>query len=67
MAQRIKHIHLAREHYDDLDVAIKELGSLWILDRINAGLTYGKKRAKEMHDKRHPQTGNSAHEGEKKS
>lgn len=50
---RIKHTHLVtRDHYDDLQLAIKELGELWILDRINQGLAYNRKRSEEMREKR---------------
>jgi hypothetical protein len=49
---RIKNVHLAREVYDDVDTAVKELGTLWVLDRINSGLTYSKKRAQDMREKR---------------
>jgi len=49
---RIKNAHLARAYYDDVDTAIKELGTLWVLDRINSGLTYSKKRMQDMREKR---------------
>lgn len=58
---RMKNTRLVtRDHYDDLDLAVKELGTLWILDRINAGLAYNRMRKQEMHDKRHPSTSDAA-------
>lgn len=38
----------ARDHYDDLDLAIKELGTLWVLDRINTGLSYAKEKREKV-------------------
>ena len=52
MASRAKIPQHARDYYDDIDLAIKELGTLWVLDRINTGLAYTKKRREEMRDKR---------------
>lgn len=49
---RIKNVHLARDVYNDVDTAVRELGTLWVLDRINGGLTYSKKRAQDMREKR---------------
>ena len=40
MAQSKKHLHLARARYDDIDTAVKELGSLWVLALINKTLTH---------------------------
>ena len=32
--------------------AVKELGTLWVLDRINSGLAYNKKRMTDMRERR---------------
>jgi hypothetical protein len=39
---------VTRDVYDDIGLAIKELGTLWVLDRINSGLAYNRKRKEEM-------------------
>lgn len=52
MAGRAKIPLNARQEYDDVELAVKELGSLWVLDRINSGLAYTKKRREEMREKR---------------
>jgi hypothetical protein len=49
---RTKFTHLAREKYDDIEVAIKELGTLWVLDAVNRNLALNRRRKEEMREKR---------------
>jgi hypothetical protein len=43
---------VTRDVYDNIGLAIKELGTLWVLDRINSGLAYNRKRKEEMREMR---------------
>lgn len=49
---RIKFSHLAREKYEDIETAVRELGTLWCLDAINRNLALNKRRKGEMQEKR---------------
>lgn len=49
---RTKFTHLVREKYTDIEIAIKELGSLWCLDAINRNLKLNNRRKEEMRIKR---------------
>lgn len=49
---RAKLSHLARDTYSDVDTAIRELGTLWVLDAINRNLKYNKDRKEYMRTQR---------------
>lgn len=49
---RTKFTHLSRDKYDDVETAIRELGTLWVLDAVNRNLALNVRRKAEMQEKR---------------
>ena len=47
-----KHLVKSREHYTDVDTAVRELGTIWILDLINKTLDHTKIARERLRSKR---------------
>lgn len=53
MSGQRKAVH-AREQYDDVETAVRELGTLWVLDLINKTLGHSKIARERFAEKRRP-------------